>query len=251
MKTLTQTGIDGVYVVHAKKGYSYHENRINELFHRMDMSFEYVTDGDPSELNETILKQYFTKNIALPTGVLSCTLNHLLTYKKIVQRKQAYAIVFENDPFFLSDFIADMEKIMAEVRARKLNGFIISLENTSLKSPSYFQTRKNQLLYPAKVGRAAGAYLIDFTAAEAISKDLELIQCNTVIDWWHNDLINRNIIQLYWAHPAIVEQGSHNGYLNGTISTQQKSARRRVAWLLQKYYKYYFRRLFKEKNIIS
>jgi len=128
-------------------------------------------------------------------------------------------------------------------------GFIISLENSTLKFPSYWKTKKGKFLYQAKSGRMAGAYIIDLEGAKKILNDLKTNKCGTVIDWWHNTLIERGIIKMYWAHPPLVEQGSHNGFLNSTISTKPNTAIRRISWLVQKYYKYFLRRIFKEKNV--
>ena len=47
-----------------------------------------------------------------------------------------------------------------------------------------------------------------------------------------------------------LEQGSHNGLLHFTISSKPRSIFRRISWLVQKFYKYYFRRLFTEHDII-
>lgn len=86
---------------------------------------------------------------------------------------------------------------------------------------------------------------MDLQAAKNILEDLKTNKCNDVIDWWHNDLIKRNIVKMYWAEPPLTEQGSHNGLLYGTISTKNKNTGRRIAWLAQKYYKTYIRRWFK------
>jgi glycosyl transferase family 25 len=162
----------------------------------------------------------------------------------MLQRNNRFALVFENDPFFLGNFVEQISKIATEA-ATLPPGFIISLENTMLQFPKYKNLRKGQLLYPAAKGRCAGAYLLDLQAAKNILKDLETNKCKQVIDWWHNNLIERQVIKMYWAHPPITEQGSHNGLLSAGISTKKKSTQRRIAWLAQKYYKTYVTRWFK------
>jgi glycosyl transferase family 25 len=185
----------------------------------------------------------------MSTGVLSCTLNHIYAYKNIIERGLDYAIIFENDPFFLGDFSKNIAIIEQELQHIP-SGYIISLENSTLRFPSYFQTQNNQILYKAKSGRMAGAYLIDYVGAKNIIEHLESHKCNNVIDLWHNTLIEHNIITMYWAHPPFVEQGSHNGLMHSTISSKPRSIFRRISWLAQKLYKYYFRRLFAEDDIM-
>jgi glycosyl transferase family 25 len=243
---VASVGIEGIYIVHAKKGYENHEQRINQLFKENGLKFEFVTDGDPSCFSGDLLYKYFSNDIRqrLSDGILSCTLNHILSYERIVQNKNRYALVFENDPFFIGDFVTKIKKIAVEANTLA-PGFLISLENTTLEFPSFKNIQAGKLLYPADHGRCAGAYLIDLEGAKNILEDLKANKCSQVIDWWHNSMIDRSIIKMYWAHPPITEQGSHNGLLSSTISTQNKSIRRRISWLAQKYYKTYITRWFK------
>lgn len=244
--TLEESGIHGVYVIHAKKGYEYHENRINQLFGELGLNHEFVTDGDVSNFTPSLLDKYFSPEIYdhISEGVLSCTLNHILSYEKMVRNQNKYALIFENDVVFLGDFMKDIISVAKECDSKE-PGFIISLENTTLQFPSYRKIKKGKWLYEAPAGRCAGAYLIDLHAARTILKDLESTKCMTVIDWWHTSMINRNVMKVYWAHPPLTEQGSHNGMMSSTISSKKKNPVRRLKWLAQKYYKTYFLRFFK------
>jgi glycosyl transferase family 25 len=243
---LKDFGIEGIYIVHAKKGYEIHEERINEIFSKLNLEYEFVTEGDISNFNQELLQKYFCKEIesTLSKGVLSCTLNHILSYEKIVKRNNKFALVFENDPFFLGDFLKNSKRVAIEANTLE-PGFIISLENTTLKFPDFRKVKKGKYLYEATFGRAAGAYLIDLKAAKDILENLKTEKCCQVIDWWHNTLIDKKIIKMYWAHPAFVEQGSHNGKLSSTISSKNKSTARRWRWKAQKFYKMYIYRWFK------
>jgi glycosyl transferase family 25 len=244
---LKDFGIDGIYIVHAKSGYELHEQRINDIFSKLHLDYEFVSDGDISNFNPELLQKYFCNEIdsVLSKGVLSCTLNHIMSYEKIVKNKNRYALVFENDPFFLGDFLSKIKLIANEANSLE-PGFIISLENTTLKFPDFRKVKKGKYLYEASYGRAAGAYLIDLKGAEDILKDVKTNKCCQVIDWWHNTLIDREVIKMYWAHPAFVEQGSHNGLMSSTISSKNKSYGRRLRWNAQKFYKMYIYRWFKK-----
>ncbi len=244
---LKDVGIEGIYIVHTKKGYEIHEQRINEIFGKLNLDFEFVTDGDISNFTPELLQKYFCNKIEteLSKGVLSCTLNHIFCYEKMVKNNNKYALIFENDPFFLGDFLSKIKRVAKEAEFLD-HGFIISLENTTLRFPSFGSIRKGKYLYEASFGRAAGAYLIDLKAAKDILENLKIKKCCQVIDWWHNTLINDKIIKMYWAHPAFVEQGSHNGLMSSTISSKNKSYGRRLRWNAQKFYKMYIYRWFKK-----
>lgn len=239
--------IEGVYIVHALQGYEIHEQRLNEIFSKMNVDHEFVTDGDISHFTPQLLAKYFCSGIQgkLSKGIISCTLNHILSYEKIVQRKNKYAVVFENDPFFLGDFLQNIKKVANEADTLP-PGFLISLENTTLRFPNFRKVKKGKYLYDAERGRAAGAYLIDLKAAKDILEHLKTNKCCQVIDWWHNTLIKEKVVKMYWAHPAFVEQGSHNGRMSSTISSKNKSYGRRLRWKAQKFYKMYISRWFRK-----
>ncbi len=237
--------LDATYVVHAKKGYEIQENHVNELFKKHSLPFEFMTAGDPSLFTDDLIYQYFDNNIknTLSKGVLSCTLNHILCYEQIIKHNHELTLIFENDPFFLKDFDATLQKIISEAKTLK-PGFIISIENTMLHFPTYRDIRKGKTLYEAAYGRFAGAYLIDLRAAKDILANLKNNKCKEVIDWWHNTLIQAGVVRMYWAYPAITEQGSHNGLMSSTISTKNKNLKRRISWLIQKFYKTHILRYF-------
>lgn len=243
---LKEAGIEGIYIVHALKGYEVHEQRLNEIFGKMNLDYEFVTDGDISHFTSALLEKYFCPEIQtkLSEGILSCTLNHIFCYEKMVQKNNKYALIFENDPFFLGDFLKKIKQVAKEADTLE-PGFLISLENTTLRFPDFRKVKKGKYLYPAEYGRAAGAYLMDLKAAKNILEHLKTDKCCQVIDWWHNTLVKENIIKMYWAHPAFVEQGSHNGEMSSTISSKNKSNARRWRWKAQKFYKMYIYRWFK------
>jgi len=239
-------GIEGIYIIHAKKGYEKHEKRINKIFGETGLKHQFITEGDPSCFTDELLAKYFSSDIhqRLGDGILSCTLNHILSYEEIIKNKNRYALIFENDPFFLGDFIEKIGKITKEADTLK-PGFIISLENTTLEFPPTKSLKKSQLLYQADRGRCAGGYLIDFEGARIILEDLKRRKSKEVIDWWHNTLIANKVISMYWAHPPILEQGSHNGTMSSTISTKSSNTKRKIAWRAQKFYKTFILRFFK------
>ncbi len=243
---------NGIFVIHALKGYEYHEERIIELFDKNGMSHEFVTDGDPIYFKKEILEKYFVPNIEsiLSAGVLSCTLNHIFALEKIVEKNLDYALIFENDPFFLGNFVEELQKLVGEIENLE-KGFMISLENSTLRLPSYWDIEKGKHLYQAATCRMSGSYLIDKKGAINILNELKCNKCPTVVDGWHDQLIEQNVVKMFWVHPPIVEEGSHNGHLNATISTKPRSTYRRFAWKAQKFYKLYIRRLFPNKYLIK
>ena len=245
-ENLKSLGIDGIYVIHALKGYELQGEMVKKLFAENNLEFKFVTDGDPARFTDSLLSKYFDPVVheTQSEGIISCTLNHILSYVEMRGNGNKYALIFENDPYFIGNFNLKIRDIIRE--ADELDpGFIISLENTTLQFPSFYRRKRGKHLYEAGTGRMAGAYLIDSTAAGAALEDLKTNKCRDIIDWWHNDLIKRGIIRMYWAHPPLVEQCSHNGKMSSTISSKGTGWKRRIRWNLQKFYKMYILQWFK------
>ncbi len=240
-----------IFVIHAPTGYEFQGQRVTKLLAKQDLDFEFIHEESAEHLNELVNK-YCDPDLInkFRKGGIACTVSHILALEKFLETGKKFALIFEDDPCFLGDFTSRLNKHTNEIH-RLEEGFIISLENTNLKFPSFFQTKKNKHLYQASMGRMACAYLVDIKGAQNALNDLKTNKCGVIIDWWHNSLIKNKVIRLYWLHPPLVEQGSINGKMNSTISSRPHNIRRRISWLLQKAYKMTFRRLFKEKRVIS
>jgi len=249
---LKELGIDKVYVVHALNGYEFHEKHMKNVLSENNIEFEFVSDGDPSFFDKIGLENYFKQEFIDNTakGSISLTLNHIFCLRKIVESNARNAIIFEDDIFLHPQFHKRLKNVMLE--AKGLNpSFFLSLENTTLKFPSYWQKKKGKCLYHAKKGRCTGAYIVDNACAKAILKDLEKEKCDLICDIWYDKLSAKGVFKIYWAFPTLAEQGSHNGLLSSIISMNRKSLGRRINWLFQKSYKLCVRRFFNHKYIIE
>jgi glycosyl transferase family 25 len=240
---LNEFGIGKVYVVHAKHGFEHREKWVNELFQKYNIQFEYLSEENSPCSVEELLVRYFPENVRdiLSNRVILCTLSHLLCYEQIVQNQISLALIFEDDPFFLKNFYKKIEHVTNEAKMLK-KGFLISLENTSLEFPPRRIVKKGQYLYQAQYGRCAGAYLVDYSGAKAMLEHLKTQKCRKAIDTWHNIIIKQGVIDIYWSHPPLFEQASHNGKLNSQIQKIRSGNKRRIKWLAQKFYKMYILR---------
>jgi glycosyl transferase family 25 len=227
-------GIDHIYVVHAPKGYERHEKRLYDILGKQyGFDFEFL-NKDSDEL----IPSYFIEDIykVMNRGAIMCSLNHIMFYETIVRRGDKIALILEDDPYFSKHFLKQLLPIVSESQTLQ-PGFIISLENSTLKFPPRNVIKKGKYLYEASFGRCVGAYIIDNIAAKNILERLKKNKCDKVIDHWHNDLIRENVFKIYWAHPTCVEQGSISGRMSANNSTQHAGIGRRISWISQKIYK--------------
>lgn len=232
-----------IFVITSQK--SWHQRtRVEKIFFSLGLSFQFVMDGDIGNFTKPMLSEYFAEGIenSIRQSAISCTLNHFLCYKKIIDEQIALALVFEDDLFLLGDFKKRISKIVEEAYLLE-PGFLVSLENSTLEFPRMRNVRKNKWLYPAQTQRCTGGYIIDLIGATICINQLKKKKCDTIVDLWHTRLVQQQLVKMYWAHPPIVEQGSHNGKMPSTIYDRGKKFRR-TRWVFQKIYKMYIRRLF-------
>jgi glycosyl transferase, family 25 len=250
LRTMMETAklnIDKIYVVHGITGYEDRERRLIDLLGKQyKLNYEFVTESHHPDENDLLIKKYFIPEIktTLSKGAIYCTLVHFLIYERFLSSDSQYAILFENDVCFLGSFTEKIPLIIKEASHLK-EGFIISLENSTLRFPSWRVTKKGKFLYEATQGRCAGGYLIDRTAAQIMLDELMKNKCAAVIDWWHNQLLDKKLLTMYWAHPPLIEQGSFNGTLASSISKRNDGGIRRIRWSIQKFFKMYVVRFLK------
>jgi glycosyl transferase family 25 len=196
----------------------------------------FMTRGDKSDLSQAVIEQYFKGEMAVVSAGASCALKHLYIYEAMQNEGTEIALVFEDDIFLTQNFNTLLSEIMVEIEARTLKGILVSLESTGNKFVARSKKQKDTLLYPAKKGRCAGAYLIDKLAAKAILDKVAKDRCGLPIDWFHNQMADEGVLQLYWASPAIAEQGSHNGALQSLIDGKKFGGLRQVLYFFKRWF---------------
>ncbi len=242
------TSIDHIYIVHGISGYEAREPLMKELLlTQHGLEYELVTESADQVENDAWLEKYFEPEIKknLQKGSTYCTLVHFRIYEKILSNNDRFAIIFENDICFIGKKFLENIALVAQEAEQLEEGFIISLENSTLLFPPWRNVKKGKFLYRATKGRCAGAYLIDRKAAQIMLDDLKINKCHVVIDWWHNIMVQKGALKMYWAHPPLTEQGSFNGTLASSISIRNNGTIRRFRWLSQKFVKMYITRLFR------
>jgi hypothetical protein len=63
-------------------------------------------------------------------------------------------------------------------------------------------------------------------------------KCNAPIDWFHNDLLSRNVLDIYWSYPALGQQFSHNGKMESLIDKGKFGPLRSTLFKLKEIYAY-------------
>lgn len=179
-----------------------------------------------------------------PFPQTSCSLKHLLIYKRMVDEHLTEALVFEDDILLGRRFVPLFNRSLDELHAMDAGRAIMAnYEDTRLRFVPRSQRRHGQLLYKGDRDRMAGAYYINLAAARALLASAESEKFDAPIDLMHRRLLERGEIDYYWCQPTIATQGSHNGLFASGI-TLGKGMLLPMKWRIERLYKqalYFFR----------
>ena len=224
------------YIIHVSDAYERKEHIAKQIANK-NLSHQYITDGDMSTLNKTILNNYFAEKMHAVDPRTSCAYKHILAYKKIINSQDEYALILEDDITLSSEFEKNLQAINDEINNNNHSSFFISIEDSNLKYVEKSIRKPDVYLYPKSKGRLAGAYIIDYKTAESILNYIEKYKCDQPIDWFHNTMAKNKAFDIYWSHPTIACQGSLRGNLKSLIDGKSTGIARIAAFKIQKVYK--------------
>ena len=231
------------YIIHVN-GNSKRKEFIESELRKTKLDYEFILDKNIEDLTDEFIGKTFKGEMHEKTGRVSCASKHLVAYENILQNEDEWALILEDDMKFYDEFDNNLNKVLSEIKERKIENSIISLEDSNLKYIKRTERKKNTLLYKRKFGRLAGAYLIDDKAAQSILQFIQKEKVGMPIDWFHNECEKNGIISIYWSDIVLACQGSNSGELPSLLQANKNSKFRKIRFLLEKNYKkmiYFFR----------
>lgn len=231
--------LPSIFVIHVRTGYEDRAAHIEDMMSRMGLTFEYILDGDKTDLSPEILDRWFAGTMKCASGATSCTYKHLLAYHAIVSRGLPGALVLEDDivltPRFSEVAVHTVDELPQGEPA------IISYEDTRLRFVPRSMRRKGRYLYPGDRDRFAGALYINAEAAALILAEAGKHKMDCPVDIYHRRLLDSGKLKYYWSHPCTASQGSFNGLFATSIDENREKV---LAWKVRRLYRrllYFFR----------
>ena len=212
---------------------------MERMLRSLGLDYEFVNEGTDEQHIQALLDRFMKDgreqlHRRIPRAL--CTLSHFLAYERIVNDGLEGALVMEDDIALSRDFVARFEQSIAEYREHYADKpVIISYEDSALRFVPRSQREKGRMLYPAKKGRMAGCYFINCHAAKGVLQQLVQERCDLAIDWYHNDLIDKGVLQCLWCQPTIATQGTFSGAFRSSLVNDGHFVHLR--WLFKKNYK--------------
>ena len=224
------------FVIHVR-GNRQRELHISSEMSRHNIKYEFILDGNMEDITEKLLEKYFTGEMKKVSPRASCALKHFFVYEKMIEENIPVALVFEDDIELYDSFQNVFESSVSEARKENLENFIISYESSTQNFISNSEAVSGKYLYRKSHGRCAGAYLLNLNAAKTILQYAYHEKCGTVLDWFHNEFSDKGLLGIYWCHPPVAEQQSHNGKVFSLLDEKKQGYFYRVKFFLQKKYK--------------
>lgn len=231
-----------IFIVHTKADIGNRRASIEKQMSNHQLQYEFMFDADKADLDEKSLNKWLGGKIRT-TGAsadASCVIKHLLCIEQTAKSNLDGALIFEDDALLADNFNTIFHQSLSEIKtvfAAEKTPFLISYENSSFQFVSQSQTVKGQCLYKAPASRCAAAYYISKQACEMIMSEIEQKKCETPVDWYFNTLADLGLLAIYWTHPPVVEQGSHNGSMQSLLDDKKFGAFRRMNFAVQKFIK--------------
>ena len=206
-----------VFIIHYKKLVQRKINVINQLKKHGITNFEFI-EIDRDELHKHDTRIFATGFANYQQAIC---LSHFYVYNQIIKNDLESALIFEDDVVLHANFAEIFTNYIKQLSPTFDmlfigNGCNLHIPSTFLKAD---QNIYEKSLEPTTWGgngatRCTDSYVVSKKAALKLCKYLSsglLQKINLPIDWWLNDAIRRLQLQIYWAEPTIVEQGTQNG----------------------------------------
>lgn len=224
------------YIIHVSTAHERRTHMDNVISKNHCLNPDFILEGDIKDLSQAVLQKYFSENDMLPAQV-SCAYKHILAYEKIIANKNEVAIILEDDIILDENFCRTIQHIINEVTHRKIENFIISLEDSNMKLVKGSEVIKGQFLYKKMECRFTGASLMDYKAAQSLLHKIKSKPLNIPIDWYHNECAKNEDINIYWSYPTIATQGSTMGLTKTLIGTKRTGLYRVLTRKIERFYK--------------
>lgn len=211
------------YVINLKDSVDRREAVLAETDKYPFMDVELIEAVDGRKFTQEDIDKYFdfkkfTNRYYRPPkkGEIGCTLSHRMCYRKLLESKDEFVLILEDDVNFL--YPKDLETTLNEILdgCKDNKPYFITLAMHILYYPKEYRKLKNYTLYKIYDAWGTCAYLINRQAAECLlSESYPFI----VADDFY--FMRKRGIQVEGIYPNLVVGGSTREIISTTIQKEQ------------------------------
>tara|TARA_Y100000768_G_C23978627_1_gene684440 strand:- start:296 stop:994 length:699 start_codon:yes stop_codon:yes gene_type:complete len=226
-----------IYITHyspLKERYIFIKNQLDKY----EFNYEFITNYDRDNITKNEL---FIFNLnKLKMSEISLFYKHIYSYKKIIDESNnnTYSLILEDDAKLCDNFKDKLEIYLSQLPEDYDmlfigNGCNLHIPNNKIQPNKYIYFKNNipiacqldiknwNVNWGIGVARCTDSYLISKNCANKILNYFNNINIensiNHPIDFWLNDIIKILNLNIYWAEPTIISQGTQCGIFKSSI----------------------------------
>ncbi len=206
--------VDAVFVAHVKSGSEERAKRIERDLAKLGIKFEYMLDGDISDITPERDKKYFSPDFNQSPSTKSCALKHLLIFEEVVKRNLGRVLILEDDALLRSDFVELFNKSIDELGTMHIpeEPVLAYYEASCLKFIPRSKREKGRVIYNTIRLQCTACYTINYAYAKGFLEYVEQHKINRAVDVYMEELWKGGALpNMYQSHPDLCVQSSHNG----------------------------------------
>ena len=195
--------IDKIYVIH----YSPLKDRMEFMLKQFALfgitNYDFVEGPSRHELTHQLVNSYFREKDgkSLTKAEIAITITHIEVYKDIIKNNYKTCLILEDDAVLCEDFTKHLVRFMDCIPSDYDIAFINN--GGGLHDD---RTVPDVLWYKQTSTRTCCGYILTKKACEDILS--EILPFSEAIDHAMNGIIGKKNLNVYWAEPTLIEDGS-------------------------------------------
>lgn len=175
-----------------------------------NLNYEFISNYDRENLTNEIKNRFSSE---LPLYYVANFMSHIESFRLIAEQEHPLALILEDDSVPSDKFLQKSNKYLKKL-PEDFDLLYISPGKGNFHIPLYkrrpfkyiYRKEPHQTKWGGHGGsRYADAYFVSNKCAKLMYKEFEdADKISLTIDWWKNNIIKKNNLNVYWAEPTIV-----------------------------------------------
>jgi GR25 family glycosyltransferase involved in LPS biosynthesis len=176
-----------------------------------NLNYEFISNYDRENLTNEIKNKFSSE---LPLYYVANFMSHIESFRLIAEQEHLLALILEDDSVPSDKFLQKSNKYLKKL-PEDFDLLYISPGKGNFHIPLYkrrpfkyiYRKEPHQTKWGGHGGsRYADAYFVSNKCAKLMYKEFEdADKISLTIDWWKNNIIKKNNLNVYWAEPTIVD----------------------------------------------
>lgn len=198
-----------IFVIHYKALVE-RKNVMVKALEVSNLNYEFISNYDRGNLTNEIKNRFSSE---LPLYYVANFMSHIESFRLIAEQEHPLALILEDDSVPSDKFLQKSNKYLKKL-PEDFDLLYISPGKGNFHIPLYkrrpfkyiYRKEPHQTKWGGHGGsRYADAYFVSNKCAKLMYKEFEdADKISLTIDWWKNNIIKKNNLNVYWAEPTIV-----------------------------------------------